>query len=260
MSGGALTAVIIGVVVVALVAVIAFLAIPAMRRRRLRERFGPEYDRLVSETGNQRDAEHELAEREKRHHALELKDLSDEEKQHYAREWREVQEHFVDAPAQATSEADDLITRVMSDRGYPTESFEQRAADLSVEHARTINRYRTAHSVTKLLERDAASTEDLRQAMVHYRAVFAELVDRETSQLSDTRRLNGAGEPDGRLDEVAKHDGHLGEPCRNDGEFDDTAQTDGRFEEAPDRVGEHDTQEQAPTLDADADQRVPRRS
>jgi hypothetical protein len=162
-------------VVIVVVAVLALAVLPAMRRRRLRQKFGPEYDRTVEETGSRKEAEAELAGREKRHSRLELRELTPQARDGYARDWRVVQEHFVDEPEKSAAEADSLITAVMAERGYPTENFEQQVADLSVEHAETLTHYREAHLVVAG-HQAGASTEDLRQAMVHYRAVFEDLI------------------------------------------------------------------------------------
>jgi hypothetical protein len=163
------------VVIVVVAVVVALALLPALRRRRLRDKFGPEYDRTVTEAGSRKEAEAELAGREKRHADLELHDLSPQARDGYTRDWRVVQEHFVDEPEKSATEADSLITAVMAERGYPTENYEQQAADLSVEHAATLSHYREAHLVVAG-HRSGTSTEDLRLAMVHYRAVFEELI------------------------------------------------------------------------------------
>jgi hypothetical protein len=178
MSGGTIAALVLVVVIVAAV-VFALAILPVLRRRRLQGKFGPEYDRTISEAGSRRDAEAELAEREKRHAKLELRELSPEARAGYARDWREVQENFVDAPEKSAAEADSLITAVMAERGYPTGDYEQQAADLSVEHAATLGHYREAHLVV-VGHQAGASTEDLRQAMVHYRTVFEDLIGADT--------------------------------------------------------------------------------
>lgn len=146
------------------------------RSRRLRDRFGPEYDRSVEETEDRKVAERVLAAREKRHAQLELKPLSVADRTRYTERWTKVQERFVDEPAEAVVEADDVVHDVMRDRGYPTEGHEQEAADLSVEHAEVVSHYRSGHEIRGRHERGEADTEHLRQAMVHYRTVFHELV------------------------------------------------------------------------------------
>jgi hypothetical protein len=190
MTGGAIAALVVVVIVVVAV-VIALAVLPALRRRRLRNKFGPEYDRVVTEAGSRKDAEAELAGREKRHADLELRDLSPQARDGYARDWRMVQEHFVDEPEKSAAEADSLITAVMAERGYPTENYEQQAADLSVEHAATLGHYREAHLVVAG-HRAGTSTEDLRQAMVHYRTVFEELIGSDVPRPDLTAATGGA--------------------------------------------------------------------
>lgn len=145
------------------------------RSRRLRSRFGPEYDRRLETAETRRDAERELAEREKRHAKLSLRPLSDSARAHYTEQWTRVQERFVDSPADAVAEAEDLVHAVMRDRGYPMEGFEQQAADLSVEHAGVVDGYRTAHEIRG--RHTQADTEEMRAALVHYREIFRELVE-----------------------------------------------------------------------------------
>lgn len=169
--------VVIVIIVVVVLGVVGFVVRGQARRRGLQERFGPEYDRAVRSHESTREAEQELLARQKRHDELEIRSLDPEVRERYIAEWRQVQERFVDAPETAVTEADRLLTRVMSERGYPTEGFEQQVSDLSVEHAGTIDRYRTAHDISARAEAREASTEDLRQAMVHYRALFTELLD-----------------------------------------------------------------------------------
>ncbi|MGW3950483.1 hypothetical protein ACWEKM_05865 [Streptomyces sp. NPDC004752] len=174
MSTGALVAIVIlAVLVVALAAVTASLM---MRRQRLRERFGPEYERTVEGSGGRMAGERELREREKRHDALEIKPLPAAARDRYVGEWRGVQEEFVDRPRDAVHDADRLVTSLMHERGYPTEGFEQQMKDLSVEHGSTLEHYRSAHEIETLSTRQQATTEQLRGAMVHYRALFDELL------------------------------------------------------------------------------------
>ncbi|PXX57472.1 hypothetical protein DFR70_118127 [Nocardia tenerifensis] len=178
MSSGVLIIVIILVVLAAVV--VALLVWPMVRRQRLRNRFGPEYDRTVREHDDRRAAERELAERERRHAELELRALTPEQKQLYTAQWVEVQERFIDDPAEALQSADRLLTTVMAQRGYPTENFDQQVADLSVEHAETLGHYRAAHEIATRATSSEVSTEDRRAAVVHYRELFQDL-------------LNGAG-------------------------------------------------------------------
>jgi len=165
-------------IIIAIVVVLALaaVAVSLMRRRHLRDRFGPEYERTVEESDGRRTAERELREREKRHDALDIKPLPPVSRDRYTQEWSSVQEEFVDRPQDAVHDADRLVTSLMHDRGYPTEGFEQQMKDLSVEHGRTLEHYRAAHEVESLSDRSRATTEQLRGAMVHYRALFDELL------------------------------------------------------------------------------------
>ncbi|MEU2258354.1 hypothetical protein [Nocardia xishanensis] len=163
-------------IVVVIAALVAFLVLPVLRRQRLRRKFGPEYDRTVEERDDRKAAERELAERERRHAKLRLRELSDDEKRVYNTRWVEVQERFIDDPAGALTEADRLVTTIMSERGYPTENYEQQIADLSVEHAEPLGHYRAAHEIVTRPTGTAVSTEDRRTAIVHYRELFQDLV------------------------------------------------------------------------------------
>jgi len=173
MSTGTIVAIIVVVLVVA--AVIAAVAFSA-RRRRLQQRFGPEYDRAVEDSGSKRKAEAELAEREKRVRHLDIQPLDPAARDSYASQWTAIQELFVDSPTDAVTGAQTLITGVMNDRGYPTEDAAQIMADLSVEHASTLEHFRDAQDLSSRAAGGTASTEDLRQAMVHYRSLFQELL------------------------------------------------------------------------------------
>ncbi|UQX04242.1 hypothetical protein [Streptomyces sp. RerS4] len=180
MSTGTLIAIIVvaAVVILALTVTLVVLA----QRRRLRERFGPEYGRAVREKGGKLAAERELRSREHRHDKLELKELPAGRRHQYADEWRDVQERFVDRPETAVSDADALVTRLMRERGYPTDgTYDDRLRDLSVQHGSTLNHYRDAHAVKTRSAEGSATTEELRGAMVHYRALFAELLEDERS-------------------------------------------------------------------------------
>jgi hypothetical protein len=170
------TATIILIIVIVVVIAAIVYGIQVARRRKLRSTFGPEYDRVVSDAGSRTEAEKELREREKRHAGLELKPLSRESQDRYAQAWEETQIQFVDNPTEAVTTADDLVTRLMAERGYPTENYESMLADLSVEHAGTLQHYRDAHDISRRNTAGEASTEDLRQALVHYRALFGELL------------------------------------------------------------------------------------
>ena len=169
--------IVIGVIVAIVVLGVVFSALRTRRSRSLQDQFGREYDRTVDKAGGRREAERELAERQKRHDELELKPLSQEARERYLQQWQVTQGRFVDDPTGAVSEADDLVQRVMRDRGYPVDDFEQRAADISVEHPELVEKYRTANGIARASERGEASTEDLRHSVRHYRALFVELLE-----------------------------------------------------------------------------------
>ncbi len=150
-----------------------------MRRRRsvlLQRRFGPEYERVVDLGGGPGQAEVELHEREKRVAGFSLHGLGLADRQHFRTAWRRGQEEFVDNPERALTHADELLEKVMTARGYPTAEFDQRAADLSVDHAGVVRHYRAAHEIAERHGAGEATTEDLRQAMIHYRVLLDELV------------------------------------------------------------------------------------
>lgn len=163
--------VILIVVVIVVIAALAF-GLPAYRRRQLRDQFGPEYDTAVETAGDRRSAESELRERQRRHAEFDIRPLSAESRESYAQKWAAIQEKFVDDPANAVSEADALVTALIAERGYPTDGYDQQVSDLSVEHAATLTHYRAAHDISVNSAAGSANTEDLRQALVHYRAMF----------------------------------------------------------------------------------------
>jgi predicted nucleic acid-binding protein len=172
--------VLIGIgVVVLVVALLAWSAYRSRRRKGLQESFGPEYDRTVADAPSRREAESDLSERQKRREELEITPLEPESRDRYAGEWRRAQERFVDDPPAAFGDADRLIQDVMRERGYPVSDFDQRAADVSVDHPEVVSNYRAAHGISIANERGKATTEDLRTAMVHYRALFVELLEQE---------------------------------------------------------------------------------
>jgi hypothetical protein len=170
----------IGVVLLCLLIALGFLA--ARRRRGLQETFGPEYDRTVAEAPTRREAESELLEREKRREQLDVRPLEAAAQERYRKQWHRAQERFVDDPAGAVRDADRLIRDVMRERGYPVQDFEQRAADVSVDHPEVVANYRAAHGISVANERGRASTEDLRTAMVHYRSLFTELLEAQPAE------------------------------------------------------------------------------
>jgi hypothetical protein len=171
------TLIIVAVVVVIAALALAWVYAAQRRRRHLRDRFGPEYQRTVEDVGSTKRAEAVLAEREKRVSSYHMRELSAEERGRFSDAWRRVQAKFVDDPAGAVSEADLLVTDVMTARGYPMTDFDRRSEDLTVEHPNVVHHYRNAHDIAVRHSRNAASTEDLRQALVHYRALFADLLE-----------------------------------------------------------------------------------
>ena len=147
------------------------------RSRRLRETFGHEYDRTVADAATRREAEQDLIERTRRREEFDIRPLPAAARDRYLVEWRRVQERFVEDPAGAIGDADALIEQVMRERGYPVDDFEQRAADLSVDHADVVDDYRAAHAVARAHARGEATTEDLRNALLRYRSLFESLLD-----------------------------------------------------------------------------------
>lgn len=150
------------------------------RTRDLRERFGPEYERAIKEAGDKRQAESELEARLEHVKSLDIHPLSAEDVERFTVEWKATQADFVDEPHAAIQKADQLIREVMKARGYPVEDFEQRAADISVDYPDLVNDYRGLHLIAVKDEDDEVSTEEMRQAMVHGRALFEDLVQPET--------------------------------------------------------------------------------
>ena len=168
-----LAAIVVGLVVVALV----ISALTRGRRHKdLKERFGPEYDRTVAEVGRRGKAEKELEQRTRRVEKLSLHPLPAADRERYQQLWRTAQAHFVDSPLTAVTEADQLVAEVMRARGYPVADFEQRAADLSVDHPVLVDNYRRGHALAVTAQHGKGGTEELRQAMVHYRALFEVLL------------------------------------------------------------------------------------
>jgi hypothetical protein len=167
----------------AIIIVVAILVIAAVvgvamtgRRRRLQQRFGPEYDRAVEEKDSRMQAEAELAERQRRVRKYNIVPLSPEARSTYLAQWQRIQEQFVDSPQTAVTEAYTLVMTVMRERGYPIDDEDQVADDLSVEHAGTIGHFRSAQAVTREAAHGSVATEDMRQALIHYRELFAELL------------------------------------------------------------------------------------
>jgi hypothetical protein len=182
--------VLIAIAVVVVLAVVLWQALARRRTGRLQQQFGPEYDRTVGSADSKRDAEAELQAREERRQQLEIRPLSQAARDRYVQSWQSVQAQFVDDPRGAVAAADSLIQSVMAERGYPVEDFEQRAADVSVDHPQVVENYRHGHQLTQASAGGSDSTEDLRQAMRHYRALFEELVDPAADQPSTREQLD----------------------------------------------------------------------
>jgi hypothetical protein len=182
------------VLVVALIAAIGVAAWLYLQKRRsdgLRQSFGPEYDRARADHPDQRSTERALEERQERVEQLHIRALSSDERDRFAERWRSAQAQFVDDPAGATRVADALIGEIMQAQGYPVGDFEQRAADISVDHPRVVEHYRAAHAIALRTDRgqaDAGDTEALRQAFVHYRALFEDLLEIEAPAPREIRR------------------------------------------------------------------------
>ena len=182
----------IAILVVAAIAILAlawWLTTRRARTRDLRDRFGEEYDRTLDDAESRRAAEQELREREARRERLDIVPLTDDARAAYAAEWQGVQQRFVDAPAQSVAEADVLVVRVMRERGYPVDDFDRRAADVSVDHADVVDHYRSGHAIAERSHVEECDTEELREAVVHYRALFDSLLEDQAPVDRDRRPL-----------------------------------------------------------------------
>lgn len=171
---------------IAAVLVVAALAWLYARRRRtttaaLRQRFGPEYEQAVREHGSERRAEVQLADREKRVDKFKIRDLDPAERERFSGQWQALQSRFVDDPKASVTDADAVVSSLMQTRGYPVAEFNQRAADISVDHPRVVANYRSAHEIAERLAKGEANTEELRTAMIHYRSLFEDLVQAPTA-------------------------------------------------------------------------------
>lgn len=176
---------VVGLVVVA---AIAWMMLRRRHSRELRAHFGPEYDRLVEQRGKPSRAEAELDRRARRMARLSIRPLGRDAITRYAQEWNAQQTRFVDEPKAAVVEADHLVEEVMRERGYPVGEFEQRAADISVDHPQLVENYRAAHEIAVREHRGQANTEDLRNAMIHYRELFRELLEDHPRTAGATQR------------------------------------------------------------------------
>ena len=171
------TTVVLIVVVIVVAALLAWYFLRQERSKKLRSRFGPEYDHALHEYGSQTKAEDALLARQRRIEKIHIRPLSNQERDRFAAEWNRVQARFVDDPAGSILEADRLVNDAMTARGYPMTEFENRAGDLSVDHAHEVRNYRAAHEVRVRCDEGQAGTEDLRQALVYYRDLFDELLE-----------------------------------------------------------------------------------
>jgi len=182
--------ILIGVIVLAVIAAVVFAVAQQRRRAQLRESFGPEYDRTIAREGDVRRGESDLMARRERLAKLDIRPLSPSSRDAYRDSWEQTQARFVDNPAEALAQADALIIAVMEERGYPMNDFERRAEDVSVDHADVVQHYRAAHDISTRLDPNGSpgstpsdvSTEDLRQGLVHYRALFQELLESEQDE------------------------------------------------------------------------------
>jgi hypothetical protein len=170
-------------VVILVIAVVAWLYVQKRRSTTasLRQKFGPEYERAVHQHGSERKAEAKLEDRQERVEKLNIRDLDPMERERFSKQWESVQSRFVDSPRGAVAEADDLLSSLMKTRGYPVSDFDQRVADISVDHPRVVEDYRSAHEIALRVGENGASTEDLRTAMIHHRSLFEELVQIPTT-------------------------------------------------------------------------------
>lgn len=172
-------------IAVVLIGAVAWITLSRVRSQRLRERFGPEYERTVHTEGTVQKAEAALEARAKRVAALHIRPLSPSDATRFDTTWRAVQTRFVDDPRGAVTEADRLVGELMAARGYPVGEFEQRVADISVDHADVVMNYRAAREIAVQHAQGKANTEDLRQAMVHYRALFRDLLETGAERVVD---------------------------------------------------------------------------
>ncbi|WKG05363.1 hypothetical protein [Mycolicibacterium sp. HK-90] len=208
--------VVVAVVIVLLAVVVVASMMRQKRSERLREQFGPEYEHAVETAGGQRAAERELLARERKHNKLKINELAPESRARYVEAWGVTQSGFVDNPAKSVGEADRLVTEVMRERGYPVDDFEQRAADISVDHPKVVEHYRAAHILHLAQEQGEIGTEAQREAIVHYRALFEQLV----GAVPDVQR--GADARDVEPDARAQRDAGRHEAGTNDAGTDST--------------------------------------
>jgi hypothetical protein len=187
----ALIVVLIVLVVLAIAAAVAYRVVAQRRRGELQAGFGPEYDRTVAGTGSRRDAERELLARQEEHEQLHLRPITEAARARYQEQWAAIQMRFVDTPPLALSEADSLVTRLLADRGYPTDGFDEQARLLSVEHAHVLDDYRRAHAVERANQAGTADTEAVRTAMIDYRRVFEDVMGDTATDSTGTDTMTG---------------------------------------------------------------------
>ena len=234
MSSG--TTVVVIVVILVLIALLGAAGISA-RRRRLRQQFGPEYERVANEQNSKIKADAELSERQRRVRKLDIRPLPEEARIRYADRWVAIQEEFVDAPDTAVQDAYALVTTVMRERGYPVDDKQQVMADLSVEHAQTVGHFRAAQDISGSAADGDAATEDLRQAFIHYRALFSDLLGEpagvagqavpadntppaNNTTPADPAARNGlAGAANGQLAPDARRDGYVDAPAQDQTDY-----------------------------------------
>lgn len=171
------TGIVVAIIVMAMLALAGWLQYRRSQSHRLQERFGSEYQRTIDQAGSRAKAEAELRQRERRVQKLSIVPLAPAEAHAFHQQWQELQARFVDSPQGTLADADHLVRDVMGRRGYPMGDFEERAADISVDHPQVVSNYRAAHDIAMRARDNAASTEDLRKAVIHYRALFAELLE-----------------------------------------------------------------------------------
>jgi len=184
--------IVVAVAVLVLIALAAWFFYQKKQSQKLQQRFGPEYKRAIDQLGSRTKAESELKEREKRVERLHIVPLAPPEAARFSQAWKAVQSRFVDNPKNAVVEADKLVRELMQKRGYPVGDFERRAADISVDHPNVVENYRVAQAIATRAERGGADTEELRKAVVHYRALFAELLEVQEAKpevMSDTHEV-----------------------------------------------------------------------
>jgi hypothetical protein len=182
------TGIVLIVIAIAVIAILGWYLMRERRSKRLRSRFGPEYEYAMREFGSRPKAEDALSRREKRMEKIQVRPLSHEDHVRFSDRWHDVQAHFVDDPAVSIQEADRLVLEVMRARGYPMSEFEHRAEDLSVDHPHVVRNYRAAHAIAQRHEAGQASTEDLRKALVYYRDLFDDLLEARVAGQKEHRR------------------------------------------------------------------------